>query len=55
MSHDNDGVVLLQIFHQLFNFVGRNRVKCRSRLIHQDHIGFHGDGARDTKTLLLAT
>ncbi len=53
MGHDDDGVVLHQLFHQIFYLEGRNGVKGRAGLVHQQHFGLHRNGAGNAKALLL--
>ncbi|MCY1436535.1 hypothetical protein D9M71_526640 [compost metagenome] len=55
MGDDDDGVLGLQLVDQLFDFQRRDRVQCRARLIEQQYLGLHCDGASDHQTLLLTT
>ena len=41
--------------HEVFDAHGGNRIQRGTRLVHQDHVGPHGDGAGDAQPLLLAT
>src|SRR6266403_5948458 len=54
VGDDGDGVVLRQFLDQFLDLGGRNRIERRAWLVEQDHLGPHGDGAGDTKPLLLA-
>src|ERR1700730_16388074 len=54
MGDDGDGVVLGQFLDQLLDLGGRDRVERRARLVEQDHLGAHRNGAGDAKPLLLA-
>ena len=55
VGDDDDGVLLLQLADQILDRHRRDRVQRRTRLVHQQHIGLHGDGPRDTQPLLLAS
>ncbi|MNC43528.1 hypothetical protein D3C75_923950 [compost metagenome] len=55
VGHQGDGVVLLQLDHQLLHPAGGNRVECRAGLVQQQHFRLGGDGTGDTQALLLAT
>ena len=54
VSHDNHRVVLLELVHGVLDLLGRDWVERARWLVHQDHLGLDRQGARDTKTLLLA-
>src|SRR3954471_13912257 len=54
VGDDHEGVFRLQLVHQLFDLGGRDRIERRARLVEQDHLGAHRDGARDAQALLLA-
>src|ERR1700719_2185064 len=54
MRDDGDGVVLRQFLDQFLDLGGRDRVQRRTRLVEQDHLGPHRNGAGDAKPLLLA-
>src|SRR5258706_13922242 len=54
VGDDRDGVVLGQLLDQFLDLGGRNRIQRRARLVEQDHLGPHGDGAGDAEPLLLA-
>ena len=51
---DDDGVAILELAHQVLDARGGDRVQGRSRLIHEQHVGLHGEQARDAQPLLLA-
>src|SRR5712672_3421410 len=53
MRDDGDGVVLRQLLDQFLDLGGRNRIERRARLVEQDHLGPHRDGARNAQSLLL--
>src|SRR5829696_334810 len=50
---DHDGVLLLELHHQVLDLPGGDRVERRAGLVHQDHIGVDGQAARDAEALLL--
>ena len=54
VGHDQDRVVLLELFDQLLDVAGGDRVERRGRLVEQQHVGPQRDGARDAQALLLA-
>src|SRR5437016_2259686 len=54
VGHDDDRVVLLELIDQLLDLGGRDRIERGARLVEQDHLRAHRDGARDTQSLLLA-
>ena len=54
VGDDDDGDLLAEGFHQLFDFVGGDGIEGGAGLVHQQHFGFGGDGAGDAETLLLA-
>src|SRR5690606_24806210 len=54
MRYDDDGIIPPQLIHQFFDLRGRNGIKRRAGLVHEDHFRLHGDGAGDAKPLLLA-
>src|SRR5579883_3299855 len=54
VRHQSDGEILLQRVHQLLDLEGADRIERTRRLVHQDHFGANGDGARDHQPLLLA-
>src|SRR5688500_9216313 len=54
VRHDYHRVALLQLVHGVLDLLGRDRVERARRLVHQDHLWLHRQGARDAKTLLLA-
>src|ERR1035438_2255844 len=55
VRHDDDRDALLQFGHQSFDLQRRDRVQCRRRLVHQEDLGVHSEGARDAESLLLTT
>ena len=54
VRHDHDRVVGLQLVDQFLDLGGRDRIERRARLVEQDHLRPHRDGARDAQPLLLA-
>src|SRR5882724_10270341 len=54
VGDDRDRVVLGQFLDQFLDLGGRNRIERRARLVEQDDLGAHGDGAGDAEPLLLA-
>src|SRR5580700_5569828 len=54
VGDDHDGVVVGQFVDQLFDLGGGDRVERRARLVEQDHLRPHRDGAGDAQALLLA-
>ena len=54
VGDDHDRVVGLQLVDQLLDLGGRDRIERRARLVEQDHLGLHRDGAGDAQALLLA-
>src|SRR3954453_22488501 len=54
VGDDDQGVFRFQLVHQLFDLGGRDRVERRARLVEQDDLGPHRDGAGDAQALLLA-
>ena len=54
MSHDDDAQGLLEFQDAFFHALRGNRVQSAAGFVHQEHFGFHGQGAGDAKTLLLA-
>src|SRR5712692_9461109 len=54
VGDDHDGVVVLQLVHQLLDATRRDRVERRGRLVQEQHLGFDRDAARDAQALLLA-
>src|SRR5215468_10818644 len=51
---DGDGVLLLELHHQLLDAAGGDGIEGRARLVHEEHRRLSGDGARDAQALLLA-
>ncbi|CAB4561079.1 unannotated protein [freshwater metagenome] len=55
MRDDDDCVVVLEFVNEVFDGERGDGVEGRAGLVHQQHIGLHGNGTRDTQTLLLST
>ena len=55
MGDDDDGVVLLELAHEVFDGQGGDGVKGGARLVHQQYLGFDGNGTGDAQSLLLST
>ncbi len=55
VGHDHDGVLVLELFHQLLDAAGRDRIQRRGRLVQQQHRRAQGHGTGDAQALLLAT
>src|SRR3954451_25260046 len=53
VGDDDDRVALLELFDELLDLQRRHRVEGRAGLVHEDHVGLHGDRPRDAETLLL--
>ena len=54
VGDDGDGEVVLQFVDQLLDLQRADRVERAGRLVEQDHLRPHGDGAGDAQPLLLA-
>src|SRR5690625_1974227 len=54
VGDDDAGVVPAQFVDQLRDDRGGDGIQRRARLVHEDHLRSHGDGARDAEPLLLA-
>src|SRR5664280_255081 len=54
VGHDGDRVVVLELVDQFLDLGGGDRVERRARLVEQDHLWPHRDGAGDAQSLLLA-
>src|SRR5664280_2754315 len=54
VGHDGDRVVVLKFVDQFLDLGGGDRVERRARLVEQDHLRPHRDGAGDAQPLLLA-
>ena len=54
VGDDHDRVRLAQLIDQILDACGGDRVERRARLVHEDHLRLHRDGARDAQALLLA-
>src|SRR5690606_30934670 len=52
---DDNRVVLLQLGDQVLDRQRGDRVQRRTRLVHEQHAGLHGDGPGDAQALLLPT
>src|SRR6516165_6796981 len=55
VGDDHDRVGLAQLIDQVLDARGGDRIERRAGLVHEYHLGLHGDGARDTEALLLAS
>src|SRR6056297_1255453 len=55
VGHDHNGVVLAQFVDQFLDLGGGDRVQRGAGFVHQQNLGFGGDGTRDAQALLLAT
>ena len=55
MGHHDDRVVALELTHELLDLCRGDGIKGARRLVHEQHLGLNGQGARDAQTLLLAT
>ncbi len=53
VGDDDDRVIFLQLVHQLLDARSRDRVERARRLVHEQHLRLHRDGARDAEPLLL--
>src|SRR5436189_517203 len=49
-----DRITGLEFVDQFLNLGRRDRIKCRTRLIHQNHFRLYGESARDAEPLLLS-
>src|SRR4051794_20255705 len=45
VGDNSDGVAAAKLVNQLLDLGGGDRIECRARLVHQDHLGIDGDGA----------
>ena len=54
VGDDHDRHALLELVDQLLDLQRRDRVERRAGLVHQDHLGFDRERARDAQPLLLA-
>src|SRR5829696_1689428 len=54
VGHDHDGVVLLQVEHELLDLERRAGVEGGAGLVHEDHVRARGDRPGDAQALLLA-
>ena len=55
VGHDHDGHLVAQLGDGVLDAAGRRRVEGRTRLVHQQHVGLHGQGPGDAEPLLLPT
>ncbi len=53
MGDDDDGVLLLELADQVFDGHGGDWVQRGAGLVHQQHVGLHGDCPCDAQPLLL--
>src|SRR3954471_22345239 len=53
VGDDDDGEAIAHLVEQLLDLGCRDRVERRGRLVEQDDVGLHRDGARDAQPLLL--
>src|SRR6476620_616067 len=49
VGHDHHGVLVLELVDEVLNGQGGDGVQCRTRLVHEDHLRLHGDGAGDAE------
>ena len=54
VRHDHDGVLTLEIVHQVLDARRRDGVEGGCRLVHEQDVGLDGEAARDAEPLLLA-
>ncbi len=54
VGDDRDGEIVLQFVDQFLDLQRADRIERAGRLIEQDHLRPHRDGARDAQPLLLA-
>ena len=54
VRHNHNGIPFFQFMNQFFHLCRRNRVECRSRLVHQQHRRRYSHRTGDTKALLLS-
>src|SRR5215510_8990077 len=54
VGNNHDGVAVLELEHELLDLGGGDGVERGAGLVHQEHVGLHGDGASDAQALLLA-
>jgi hypothetical protein len=53
--HDHRGAVARELLHCVEDLADQLRIKGRGRLIEQDHVRVHREGARDRDSLLLTS
>ena len=51
---DHDRIRLAQLIDQILDARRGNGIERGARLVHENHFGLHGDGARDAQALLLS-
>src|SRR4051812_40866547 len=54
LRDDDDREARLEVVDELLDAQRGDRVERRARLVHEDHLGLHGDRAGDAQALLLA-
>jgi hypothetical protein len=54
VRYDHNRIIFGQSPHEVLNVQSGNRVKRRSRLVHEDHFRLRGKGTGNAKPLLLA-
>src|ERR1017187_4250999 len=54
VGHNHNRVVLFQFQDQVLYFRRGQRVECRGRFVHEQHLRLHGERARNAQALLLA-
>src|SRR6267378_5828050 len=54
MCHRYDCEFSFEFVNQFLDLRRGDRIKCRTRLVHQDDFRLHGERARNTKSLLLS-
>src|SRR6185436_11144947 len=54
MRHDDDGITLPQLLHEVLDACGGDRVERTAGLVHEDDFRIHGTRARNTQALLVA-
>ena len=53
VGDDHDRVARLDLLHEILDPRRGDRIECRARFVHQDHVGLHGEGPGDAQALLL--
>ena len=54
MCHDDDGIFAFQLDGEILDLGSGNRIQCRRRLIHQNHLRLHRKGPCNAQSLLLS-